>query len=60
LFDSCFSWVVNVPVAFVLAHYTTLGIVGVYALSVFTVIIKCIIGGILVHRRYWVNTLTAQ
>jgi putative MATE family efflux protein len=60
LFDSCFSWVVNVPVAFVLAHYTTLGIVGVYALSVFTVIIKCIIGGILVRKRYWVNTLTAQ
>jgi putative MATE family efflux protein len=60
LFDSCFSWVVNVPVAFTLAHYTGLGIVAVYTLSVFTVIIKCVIGGILVRKRYWVNTLTAQ
>ena len=59
LFDSCFAWVVNVPIAFVLAHYTGLGILAVYALSVFTVIIKCILGGVLVHKRYWVNTLSA-
>ncbi len=57
LFDSGFSWAVNVPVAFCLAHYTGLGIVAVYALSVFTVIFKCIIGGVLVHKRFWVNTL---
>lgn len=59
LFDSCFSWVVNVPFAYVLAHFTGLGIVAVYSLSVFTVIIKCILGGILVHNRYWVNTISA-
>ncbi len=58
LFDSCFSWVVNVPFAYVLAHFTGLGIVAVYSLSVFTVIIKCILGGILVHKRYWVNTIS--
>ena len=60
LFDSCFSWVVNVPIAFVLAHYTGLGILAVYSLSVFTVVIKCILGGILVKKRYWVNTLSAS
>lgn len=60
LFDSCFAWVVNVPVAYVLAHCTGLGILAVYALSAFTVIIKDVLGGILVHRRYWVNTLSAQ
>jgi putative MATE family efflux protein len=59
LFDSCFSWVINVPVAYAMAHYTSFGIVTVYAVSVFTVIIKCIIGGILVHKRFWVNTLSA-
>ena len=58
LFDSCFAWVVNVPVAWVLAHCTDLGILAVYTLSVSTVIIKCVIGGVLVHRRYWVNTLS--
>ena len=58
LFDSVFSWAVIVPTAFMLAHRTELGIVPVYALSMFTVIFKCMIGGVLVHRGYWVNTLT--
>ncbi len=60
LFDSCFAWVINVPIAFVLAHYTDLSILAVYSFSVFTVIFKDIIGGILVHKRYWVNTLSAR
>ena len=58
LFDSCFAWVVNVPVAWALAHHTDLGILAVYALSVSTVLIKCVIGGVLVHKRFWVNTLS--
>ena len=58
LFDSCFAWAVNVPVAWVLAHCTGLGILTVYALSVSTVLIKCVIGAVLVHKRYWVNTLS--
>ena len=58
LFDSCFAWAVNVPVAWVLAHCTDLGILAVYTLSVSTVLIKCVIGGVLVHKRYWVNTLS--
>ena len=60
LFDCCFAWVINVPIAYILAHYTDLGVLTVYALSVYTVIIKDILGGILVHKRYWVNTLSAQ
>ena len=58
LFDSCFAWAVNVPVAWVLAHCTGLGILAVYTLSVSTVLIKCVIGAVLVHKRYWVNTLS--
>ncbi len=60
LFDSCFSWAVNVPVAWLLAHRTGLGILAVYGLSVSTVLIKCVIGAVLVHRRYWVNTLAGM
>ena len=60
LFDCCFAWVINVPIAYILAHYTDLGVLTVYAFSVYTVIIKDILGGILVHKRYWVNTLSAQ
>ena len=60
LFDSGFSWVVNVPVAWCLARFTGLEIVALYALSSFTVVIKCVIGGIMVRGRYWVNTLTGE
>ena len=56
LFDSVFSWVVNVPVAYMLAHFTGLGIMWVYTLSVSTVLIKCFVGAVFVHRRLWVNT----
>ena len=58
LFDSGFSWVVNVPVAWCLARFTALDIVPLYALSSFTVLVKCVIGLYLVHKRYWVNTLS--
>lgn len=58
LFDSCFAWAVNVPVAWILAHRTALGILAVYALSVSTVLIKCVIGAVLIHKRYWVNALS--
>ena len=58
LFDCCHTWLINVPVAWFVAHHTALGIVPVYILSVGTVFFKLIFGGILVHRRYWVNTLS--
>ena len=58
LFDSGFSWIVIVPTAFLLAHGTDLAIVPVYTICSFTVVIKCLIGGFMVHKRYWVNTLS--
>ena len=58
LFDSCFSWTVNVPVAWFLAHRTALPLTTVYFLSLATVLIKDIVGGVMVHKRYWVNTLS--
>ena len=58
LFDSGFVWVINIPAAFLCAHYTGLGILAVYAVSSFTIIIKCIVGAVMVHRRYWVDTLS--
>ena len=59
LFDSGFSWVINVPFAWALAHLTGMPILPLYALSAFTVVIKCVIGATLVKKRVWVNTLSA-
>lgn len=53
LFDSAFTWVVVVPTAFLLAHYTGLGIVSVYFLVQATELIKVIIGYFMVKSNVW-------
>lgn len=53
LFDSVFTWVVVVPVAFLLAKYTGLGIVTVYFLVQATELIKVVIGYCMVRSNVW-------
>ena len=53
LFDSVFTWVIVVPVAFVLAKYTALGIVAVYFLVQATELIKVVIGYFMVKSDVW-------
>lgn len=53
LFDSVFTWVVVVPTAFVLAHYTGLGIVSVYFFVQATELIKVVIGYCMVKSDVW-------
>ena len=57
LFDSCYTWAVNVPIAFVLSRYTGLPIVAVYLLVNGADLIKCIIGFVLVKKGVWVNNI---
>ena len=57
LFDSCYTWAVNVPIAFVLSRYTGLPIVTVYLLVNGADLIKCIIGFVLVKKGVWVNNI---
>lgn len=52
-FDSVFTWVIIVPLAFVLAHYTGLGIVMIYFLVQATELIKVLIGYIMVKSNVW-------
>lgn len=53
LFDSVFTWVIVVPAAYVLAHYTGLGIVSVYFFAQATELIKVIIGYCMVKSNVW-------
>lgn len=53
LFDSVFTWVIVVPCAFVLAHYTGLGIVTIYFLVQGTELIKVVIGYFMVKSNVW-------
>ncbi len=53
LFDSVFTWVVVVPVAYILAHFTGLGIVSIYFFVQATELIKVIIGYFMVKSNVW-------
>ena len=57
LFDSVFTWVIPVPVAFVLSSYTQLPILGVYAIVQSMDMIKVIVGYILVKKGVWITNL---
>lgn len=56
-FDSVYTWIVNIPLAFILARYTTLDVVFVYFIVQFSEIIKSFIGGYLVHKGVWANNV---
>lgn len=57
LFDSCFVWVINVPIAFVLSRYTSLSSVGIFALVNVSDFLKIIIGTILVCKKVWLRNI---
>lgn len=57
LFDSVYVWVVNVPMAYCLCHFTGLPIVLVYFLIQLSEILKCLIGYRMVKSGIWLNTL---
>lgn len=59
LFDSCFTWVVSVPAAFVLSRYTDLYVVYIYLTVSALDLIKCVLGFVMVKRGVWVKNIVA-
>lgn len=59
LFDSCYVWTVRVSLVYVLAHFTAVGPVGLYAAAMFIEAVKCTVGFILVRKGVWVHNITA-
>lgn len=57
LFDSVFICCVSLPAAYIMAHYTNVPIVPLYAAVQAIDIIKCVIGFILVKKRVWVQNI---
>lgn len=58
LFDSCFVWVCNVPLAFCLSRFTSLPIVPLYAICQAADLIKCLIGAWMLRQGKWIQNLT--
>ncbi len=57
LFDSCFSWCVSVPAAYILTRFTSLPALNVFTIVSLLEIIKCIIGFCLVKSGIWVRNI---
>lgn len=59
LFDSVGTIAVSFPAAFLLAHFTGLGIISMYLILHLIDLYKVVLGLFLVHRRIWVNDLVS-
>ena len=60
LFDSCFVWVICVPLAFCLSRFTSIPIVPLYAICQATDFLKCAIGAWMLKQGKWIQNLTVN
>lgn len=60
LFDSVFTWVVSVTLAYTLCRFTTLPILGVYVAVQAADLIKVIVGYVLVKKEVWLTNLVVR
>ena len=59
LFDSVFTWCVNVPVAWLLAYRTGLHIVPLYFSVQALELVKVVVGFVLVKKGVWIHNIVA-
>ena len=57
LFDSCFVWVISVPVAYILSRFTDINVIMLVAIVQSLEIPKAVIGGIMVHSGIWARRI---
>ncbi len=60
LFDSCFIWVISVPVAFVFSRFTALPIVPIFFITEAIEIVKTILGFFFVRSDSWMQNIVAD
>lgn len=57
LFDFIFSWVIQIPLAFVLTRYSNLQDTLIIAIVIYSEIIKCVTGYFMVKSGVWINNI---
>lgn len=60
LFDSCYVWVVCVPLAFILSRFTSISILPLYAICQSLDLIKCLIGAGMIKQGKWIQNLALK
>lgn len=56
-FDSCFVWVICIPLAYCLANFTSIPIIPMFIICTATELIKCVIGYLFVKSDRWVKNI---
>lgn len=59
LFDCGFTWVISLPIAFVLSHFTALPVEAIYLCVNGANIISVIIGAIMIRSGIWANNMVS-
>lgn len=59
LFDSCFMWLLVIPVTYGLTHLTAITTIPLYLTSQGIDLIKCIVGHRMIKNGSWIQNLTA-
>lgn len=57
LFDSCYVWIINIPVAFVLSRFTGMPLLPIFFVCQSVEIFKAIVGFVLLKKKVWVNNI---
>ena len=57
VFDSVYTWLIVIPVAYCLSHFTNLGIVPVFFCVQSMELVKAVIGFFMVKSVVWLNTI---
>ncbi len=57
VFDVVFSWVINVPLAFIIANFTGIPILLMYAICQSSYILKVVFGYAMVKRGSWIRNI---
>ena len=60
IFDSGALWLLSIPTAFIIAHYTRMPIVPFYTVIEGINLIKCVVGYVMVKQRHWVVNLVGN
>ncbi len=60
LFDCAFTWVVIIPLAYVLAHFTQWNILIIFLCVQLTELIKCAIGLVLICKGIWIHNIVSE
>ena len=60
VFDSCFMWVVVVPLAFCLSRFTAVPIIPLYTLCTATELLKCFVGAYMIQKGTWIQNLVQK